>query len=45
MFEVADIYEAMRFLGCTYAEAVAWLEAEQKYFDQELAWDAAYYAQ
>lgn len=31
-FELADIYEAMRFLGCDYGQALAWLEA------QELKW-------
>ncbi len=45
MFEVADIHEAMRFLGCTYDEAIAWLTAEMRYLEQEYAWEEAYYAQ
>lgn len=45
MFEVADIHETMRFLECTYDEAIAWLDAEMKYLSQEHAWEDTYYYQ
>lgn len=34
-FELADIHEAMRFLGCEYAEAVEWLEYQHWLVEQE----------
>ncbi len=35
-FELADIYEAMRFLGCSYSEAVVWLEAQERKWLEEM---------
>lgn len=35
--ELADIYEAMRFLGVDYDTAVEWLEYEQ-WCDEQEAW-------